>query len=215
MKTAEKKIDRRISRTRSALRRSLVQLIDEKKFEDITVEEIAARANVARATFYSHFRDKEDLLLAEISDLVNERVGVIANLPLAAWKIRDNLQDPQTPMAEPLRLMFQHIHRNANLYRLVLSGEGAPRLSQRVGEIIANGVNELLRARIDQDQGTITMEVPVGFLASFVSGALLGCANWWLDYNTELSPEAMAGYFQQMFFPGAQQVMSIADVPAN
>lgn len=215
MKTAEKKIDRRISRTRMALRAALMELIDEKRFEDITVEEIAARANVARPTFYSHFRDKEDLLLTEISDLVDERVEMLGNLPLAAWKVYQEGESLDSPVMEPLRLVFLHIHRNANLYRLVLSGEGAPRLTQRVGEIIANGVYGLLHTRLEQGQERFRMIVPVEFLASFFSGALLGSVSWWLESGLKLSPDEMTQNFQQMFFPGARQVLTIVDDPGD
>src|SRR5690242_13310 len=60
----QKAPDRRIQRTRQLLLDSLIQLILEKGYESITVQDIIDRANVGRSTFYSHFQDKEDLLLS-------------------------------------------------------------------------------------------------------------------------------------------------------
>jgi len=56
------KLDPRIRRTRQLLEEALDALIRERRFEDITVGDIAARAGVNRATFYAHFADKYALL---------------------------------------------------------------------------------------------------------------------------------------------------------
>src|SRR6267378_4922049 len=56
-----KKPDQRTQRTRHHLSGALVELIQEKRFDDITVQNVIDRADVGRSTFYSHFRDKEDL----------------------------------------------------------------------------------------------------------------------------------------------------------
>src|SRR3984893_11159628 len=56
-----KKTDRRSNRTRRQLSSALVELVKEKRFDDITVQNVIDRADVGGSTFYSHFRDKEDL----------------------------------------------------------------------------------------------------------------------------------------------------------
>src|SRR5438132_8621083 len=61
MQLKSKKADRRTSRTRHSLSSALVKLVEEKRFDDITVQDVIDRADVGRSTFYSHFRDKEDL----------------------------------------------------------------------------------------------------------------------------------------------------------
>ena len=61
MAAKSKKADRRTNRTRRSLSSALVKLVEEKRFDDITVQDVIDRADVGRSTFYSHFRDKEDL----------------------------------------------------------------------------------------------------------------------------------------------------------
>src|SRR3989442_3487180 len=61
MPLKSKKEDRRTNRTRRSLSAALVELVKEKRFDDITVQNVIDRADVGRSTFYSHFRDKEDL----------------------------------------------------------------------------------------------------------------------------------------------------------
>ena len=56
----EQKMDLRIRKTYKALKDTFLELLSEKKFEDITVNELCERAMVRRATFYKHFADKYD-----------------------------------------------------------------------------------------------------------------------------------------------------------
>src|SRR5947207_12706205 len=57
----KKKTDRRTQRTRQNLTHAMVDLVSEKRFDDITVQNLIDRADIGRSTFYTHFRDKEDL----------------------------------------------------------------------------------------------------------------------------------------------------------
>ena len=54
--------DRRVQKTQDLLHGALASLIHEKSYDAIVVKEILARANVGRSTFYTHFRDKDELL---------------------------------------------------------------------------------------------------------------------------------------------------------
>lgn len=68
--------DRRIQKTEALLRGALGALIREKPYDDIVVKEILNRANVGRSTFYTHFADKDELLLSCIHDILRSaRLG--------------------------------------------------------------------------------------------------------------------------------------------
>lgn len=56
------KIDRRILKSREAIKNAVVQLMSEKNFDDITIQDISDQANVSRGTIYLHYVDKYDLL---------------------------------------------------------------------------------------------------------------------------------------------------------
>ncbi|WP_368650140.1 TetR/AcrR family transcriptional regulator [Bacillus inaquosorum] len=71
----EAKIDPRILRTRKLLIDSFYKLTSMKDFKDITIQDIADEATVNRATFYSHFEDKYELMEFVISDIVLKGIG--------------------------------------------------------------------------------------------------------------------------------------------
>ena len=64
-----KKEDRRVQRTINMVYDAFLDLLIEKGYEVITVQDIIDRANIGRSTFYSHFVDKEQLLISSIDQL--------------------------------------------------------------------------------------------------------------------------------------------------
>ena len=70
----EKKVDPRIKRTRQLLQQALMDLMREKSFQAITVQDIAERATVNRVTFYAHFEDKYALLEYTIREMIKQQL---------------------------------------------------------------------------------------------------------------------------------------------
>ena len=72
----DKKQDRRTERTRKAIREAFTSLIIEKEFTEITITELAERANINRKTFYSHYECIEDVL-DDLQSTLGERIEEI------------------------------------------------------------------------------------------------------------------------------------------
>lgn len=206
----DRKVDRRILRTRQALRSALLELIKEKSFDSLSVEEITERANLGRATFYLHYKDKEDLLLEEFREIARNRVQVLSEIPVLIWRSNQgqiDLVDEHDPVM-PLLLIFQHASQNADLYRILLrGGESSKRIVEQIREIIVQSINEILRTRMQTANPPRPPQVPVELLAAYFSGALISTLNWWLEQTEPMSPGEMARNFQHLFFPGVMQVM--------
>ena len=66
---SRKKEDFRVQKTKKALTDTFRQLLEEKRFEDITVNELCDKAGIRRATFYKHFDDKYDFLSFVVQSL--------------------------------------------------------------------------------------------------------------------------------------------------
>jgi len=203
------KIDRRIQRTKQALRNALLELIKEKGYDSISVEEITRRADLSRATFYLHYKDKEDLLVEEFHEIVNERARTISNIPFSAWL--PDLENPENKLAPPLLMAFQHVANHANLYRIILKNEKSDRILERIRKIIAQSITEFMQAKVNNDPIPILYEVPIDLLAAYFSGALLSSVDWWFEQNLSHSPEEMARMFQRLFFPGARKILDASN----
>lgn len=194
------KKDRRVNRTRRALRHALFELIQEKGYDSVTVEEITDRANLGRATFYLHYRDKEDLLIEQFTEIANDRVQVLSEIPLSAWEPQDG------PPVIPLLNIFEHAAENASLYQLVLMGESNGRIMERLRQIIAKSIQELIEKKTENEKVRLSPQVPLELISAFFAGALVNTLVWWLAQESHPSPEEMALMFQHMFFPGMRNV---------
>ncbi len=65
----KRKEDSRVIKTRASLRRALFELLSEKSYDNITVNEICDKADIRRATFYKHFADKNAFLFSVVNEL--------------------------------------------------------------------------------------------------------------------------------------------------
>jgi AcrR family transcriptional regulator len=200
------KTDRRILRTRRSLRNALLNLIKEKDFDSISVEEITDRADLGRATFYLHYKDKEDLLLEEFREIARNRVQVLSEIPLSIWRLNQgnlDIVNGNSPIM-PLLLVFEHASQNANLYRILLKGKNSQSIAVQMREIIVKAINEIIQT---QTEGKAVSEpIPVELLAAYFSGAMMSSINWWLEQENPPQPDQMARMFQHLFFPGVLQL---------
>ena len=80
--TAEEKVDRRILKTKKAIRQAVVSLLGQQELATITVTEIAARAEVNRKTFYNYYENIYQVLDEIENEIVRAFEGVIATFSL-------------------------------------------------------------------------------------------------------------------------------------
>lgn len=204
------KTDRRIQRTRQSLRTALLELIKEKDYDAISTEEITERANVGRATFYLHYKDKEDLLLEEFREMANEKVQALAEIPFSAWlqSEADANAVPGKRLVPPLLIVFEHIYDNSDLYYILLKSEKSGRIMERIRKISSEAIVKFLDAKAKTAPIPFQFRVPIEFFAAFFSGALLSTVDWWLEEGLQHTPREMTHLFQDLFIQGATNAVT-------
>lgn len=70
----EEKLDPRVKRTRNLILEAFFDLLSEKKFESISVQDVTTKAQINRATFYAHFQDKYELLDYSINQIFRQEI---------------------------------------------------------------------------------------------------------------------------------------------
>ncbi len=204
------KTDRRIQRTRQSLKVSLLELIKEKDYDAISTEEITERANVGRATFYKHYKDKEDLLLEEFREMADEKVQGLSEIPFSAWlQSEDIVPSKGKKPIPPLLIVFEHIYDNSELYHILLKSEKSSRIVERIRKISTEAVVKFVETRAQTDPIPLHFKVPIEFFAAFFSGALLSTVDWWLEEKMSHSPREVTRLFQKLFLQGARNVVEL------
>jgi AcrR family transcriptional regulator len=182
-------VDRRVSRTRVALRKALIDLILEKDYDDITVQHILDRAVISRSTFYGHYRGKEDAFRQEWQRLL----GFIAS-PL-------NFQEPTSGRVAHVKELFEHMAEMHSLYRsLVKSGKSEQLYRTGVKELAAVCEDKLRQ----QNSRKKTWRVDPAITAHVFASALFGTLRWWLENDMPHSPQEMDDAFHKLIGCGVQ-----------
>jgi len=177
---APRKVDRRILRTRLALRDALMALIHERGYEKITVQDITDRANVARTTFYMHFSDKDDLLFQSMREIYESLIESLTHAEDGLLLQRES--DPRD---------FEHVQRYADFYRVMLSERGSMPFLTRVRDLLAEALSDvILKPLLPQGQ---TPSMPLPLMGYALAGVQIAVIAWWLKHdNMRTSPQEMA-----------------------
>ena len=167
--------DPRALRTRQALREALVSLIIERGWDAVEIRDVCKRAGIGRSTFYTHFADREELLLAGYDDL--RRMLRRATVKEAGRR----------PLAFTLPLL-QHAEENKPMFRALVG--------KRSSEMAKAG---LLRLIIDLTREDLA---PLGdATAHYLAGAFFQLLVWWVDSRSQLGPAAVEALFRRLTVP--------------
>ncbi|WP_433697220.1 TetR/AcrR family transcriptional regulator [Nocardiopsis sp. CA-288880] len=161
--------DRRTLRTRAALRAAFVSRVLADGYSGVRVEHIAAAADVGRATFYTHFRDKEALYDHVVEVVLGELRERMAPVD------REGVGFTGWPVAE----LFRHAAEQPDLYRLILRGEGDGRGLRALVEAWTEAAHDIFaeRARAHRIRPRVDLRV----VARAWVGEQVSVLLWWLE----------------------------------
>jgi AcrR family transcriptional regulator len=178
--------DRRVRRTRRALHEALIELVLERGYERITVQDVLDRADVGRSTFYAHYRDKEALLTATFDEMRDQLQREVDAQP------GDGPVDP----ARPAELIFEHAHRNRRVYRALCGRQGGAVVTHHLHRMVV----DLLLGSTGAPAGQ-PAEVPAEVWAEFHASATTGLLVWWIDRGFVRDPAWLAAAYRRLVAP--------------
>src|SRR5215472_14691290 len=120
--------DRRVRRTQATLQRALIDLVQERDLSQITVADVADRADVSRSTFYDHYQDVHELAEAACTSMLDDMFAFVLALDTARAHSSDFQEDPDPALTG----FFAHFAEHAGLYRSVLGPTGSARVIEHV-----------------------------------------------------------------------------------
>lgn len=195
--------DRRIQKTQRLLREALFSLIGEKDYDSIVVKEILDRADVGRSTFYTHFADKDELLVSGIHDLI--RSVQATELPLTA-KPYEQMIRFSLPLFERIDQhrfslpVLERIDRHGHAGETRIGTRGRAiiheHLQKVLSELIAADVRKSFRSR-RKAASTIPQEI----IVRYVTSTFILVLNWWLENRSPLRPTTVNDLFRALVMP--------------
>ena len=175
--TKPKKPDRRIRRTRRQLSRALYALIKEIPYSEITISKIVDEADISRATYYLHFKDKNELLIGSLNSLLADAIQTFTE----TQPFSENVVSDLKSLAH---FTFNHVQDNKQIYKALHNDD-----------IIAFGISHLLPPLVGLIQHHIQHVNDEE--AHQLVGALYGLVLWWLNNDLQPSTEEMVNTFYE------------------
>jgi AcrR family transcriptional regulator len=185
----QRKPDERIRRTHERLGSALVELIQKKPIDDVTVQEVLDRASVGRSTFYLHFRDKNDLLLSQLEKFLEAMSTALSTRKEESRRV--------VPVAE----MFEHIGSQKKVYRALADSGRLNDFFDLAQGYFARGIEQRLR---ESKRLPKLLQPELAARAFALAGSLLSLLRWWIDRGPKESPRAMDELFHRMVWNGLQ-----------
>jgi AcrR family transcriptional regulator len=170
-------MDRRVQRTRTALINAFTELLLGQGYEELTVAQVAQRADVGRSTLYEHFRTKEDLLKAAVAGPFAILAGAVC------------------PEADPQALvrLLDHFRSNYAVSRILL----AQPMRSRIARVLAGQIAGHLQT------AGVRGAVPGELAAIAIAEGQLALVEHWLSGYPALSADAIAQALRNLARPFA------------
>jgi AcrR family transcriptional regulator len=173
-------LDRRVVRTIKLLQDALFKLILKDGYDSIRVQDITDEANLGRATFYVHYKDKEDLLLATIESIRQELLE----------RFR---AESKTISLPGFRAQFKHAAENRTFYLAVLNHvQGRQQIRSVMTETVQAHVESIIP----------DAPIPIDFVSNYLVGAVLQLLDWWLTNEMPYSIYEMETMFLKLIRQG-------------
>ena len=195
MSKKTQKLDPRVVRTRQMLRDALVELIRERGYEKITIQDITSRATLNRATFYLHYRDKHDLLCQSSDDILKDLTESI-NLSFGGKEEFDfSSYQPHKNFIH----LFEQISLNSKLYTVFLTEKNMPHFTSSMIDILVDFISKGINS-IEPDDHMLT--IPREVAERYYAYAFLGVIIWWLKEDMPYTPKYMATLLMRIAIKG-------------
>jgi AcrR family transcriptional regulator len=155
-------LDRRVQKSQEAIKNAFIELMSEKSFDHITIQDISDRANVGRRTIYDHYMDKYDLL----EKLIEEHINELRKLCESASEL---------DFVEGNLIWFEYFERNYSFFSTMLASKGAPAFRNHFLEFVI----EELEGEVDVTEGK-NQGLSKDLILKFFGAAIVEIVEAWI-----------------------------------
>lgn len=172
------KEDRRIRRTQKMLKDSLIELMTERDFKNISVKDITERADLNRGTFYNHYTDTYDLLQKMESDVLADFQDMIDNF------LCSSKNGSLMPILLPV---IQYIEENVKIARILFENSASSDFVYRFHQLISDNGTAIFKKQYPGID-----DVSLSYFIEFITFGLTGVLRCWINNDMKESKEKIA-----------------------
>lgn len=186
--------DRRIQKTRKLLHEAVISLILEKAYESISVQDILDRANVGRSTFYTHYQNKDELLISGVHEDLRDMLKTAqARASAASGRPYENIIAFSPAM-------FEHAYEYRGVWKAMLRSKAGAIVRQNIQSMLADLIRESCRKEFHRHSRTES-EIPFELMVHFLASTFMSVMTWWLNQANPFPPKRIDGFFRGLTLP--------------
>lgn len=178
-------MDRRQQKTRAAIFKAFNKLLEVKRFDSITVQEIIDEANIGRSTFYAHFETKEELLKSMCTDIFTHVFS--EELPREA---NHDFSSCDHTLKERICHILYHLQENKQNIKGIFSNES--------GDLFLKYFKQYVSDMFIQYIDNFKINAPADFVLNHLVSSFAETIKWWIANNMSHSPEEITEYYMSV-----------------
>ena len=186
-KNKKSRFERRRQQTHSRIKEAAIELILEKGYQEVTIQDITDRADYARATFYLHFQDIEELVLEYFNEGWQDHSSTAQELQLTAGG--------ELPLLYyEILVDFLLADQNKDFYKIIFNRLGPMSIIEQIKKHLIVDIEK----RIRNNSELADDNIPPFLKANFYFGAMIQSIIWWLEEPNPYTPQQMADAVYQL-----------------
>lgn len=184
-----KKTDLRIIRSKHSIKKAFIELLTEKGYEGITIQDIADKAMINRNTFYLHYQNKPDLLNALMDELIEELKSTLRQCSSSKAPLSGAM------LEQLMQIILEKIQDNIPFYKALLLDENRIYGFQ-------SKMEEIIKNTVEYGLDNTPLKISKELLLQYTASTFMGIVVWWVKHDFPYTPRELASQFGKIMTQG-------------
>ncbi|MCH4169002.1 MAG: TetR/AcrR family transcriptional regulator [Streptococcaceae bacterium] len=194
-------MDLRIKRTNKLINEAFIKLVAEKGFDKVTIQDIAEEAMINRATFYAHYKDKQDLFDQILDEFMKKFSFLLKSSEIVQ---ADNVEVKH--IKNLLTRFYNNLQKNPELAKALITGNNKEIITEKFVKILNEQYSDLFKTVEVKNGGD---NVPIDFVIAYLTSIFVGTLVWWVHNQDQIEPKQLAELVIKLVSNGHLTVLGI------
>lgn len=192
--------DRRVRKSKRAIKQAFIQLLKENNLDRITIQQISDLADVNRGTFYLNYEDKYALLDEMENEQIEKIKGFvdIRKMDLSTKTSDRFIEDFANKI---IKNVITHIEHNMEFYQVILNLERKSQIEEQLADIVRSNIKHLIGNKDN------VFGIPENYYLSYVVGSMMSMIKYWVSDVNRVSVEELVNYVSTIASTGPLSIM--------
>ncbi|MFI3544930.1 TetR/AcrR family transcriptional regulator C-terminal domain-containing protein [Mammaliicoccus sciuri] len=192
--------DRRVRKSKRAIKQAFIQLLKENNLDRITIQQISDLADVNRGTFYLNYEDKYALLDEMENEQIEKIKGFvdIRKMDLSTKTSDRFIEDFANKI---IKNVITHIEHNIEFYQVILNLERKSQIEEQLADIVRSNIKHLIGNKDN------VFGIPENYYLSYVVGSMMSMIKYWVSDENRESVEELVNYVSTIASTGPLSIM--------